>query len=171
MAFNNVPVNGWPQIKDLDQVSGMLAELNELAEKIDAMPTYTSEDRAWLTEWEEKLPELPEDPETDGVKVLTATTSEGETVKSWEEPASGGLEVKTKSFTPQSTYIGSYTTYSDSDLKDVAIVGYEIAGVDAYNFAVTTLISDSTGMRLVLHNFSQAAFTPSAVTVKYVETA
>ena len=95
MAFNNVPVNGWPQIKDLDQISGMLADLNELAEKIDTMPTYTSEDRAWLDEWEEKLPELPEDPQTDGIKVLTATTSEGETVKSWEEPASGGVDYST----------------------------------------------------------------------------
>lgn len=33
--------------------------------------------------------QLPEDPETDGVKVLTATTTSGETVLSWEEPASG----------------------------------------------------------------------------------
>ena len=32
--------------------------------------------------------QLPEDPETDGVKVLTATTTSGETVKSWEDPES-----------------------------------------------------------------------------------
>lgn len=170
MAFNNVPVNGWPQIKDLDRLPSILEELNELAEKIDAMPTYTSEDREWLNEWEEKLPELPEDPQTDGVKVLTATTSDGETVKSWEEPSGGGLDVKTKSFTPQQTYIGSYTTYSDADLKNVAIVGYEVTGIDAYNFGVTSVISDAAGMRLVLHNNSQAAFTPSSITVKYVET-
>lgn len=39
--------------------------------------------------------QLPGDPETDGVKVLTATTSGGETVKSWEEPASGGVDYST----------------------------------------------------------------------------
>ena len=82
MGYNNVPVNGWPQIKDLER-------LNELAQKIDGLSTLTSSDRDWLDEWESKLPELPEDPATDGVKVLTATTDDGETVKSWEDPASG----------------------------------------------------------------------------------
>lgn len=77
--FNNVPVNGWPQIKDLEK-------LDTLAKQIEDMPTFTSTDRDWLDEWEQKLPELPEDPETDGVKVLTATTESGETVKSWENP-------------------------------------------------------------------------------------
>lgn len=88
MAFNNVPVNGWPQIKDLEK-------LDALAKQIEDMPTFSSSDRAWLDEWEDKLPELPEDPETDGVKVLTATTEDGETVKSWEDPASGGFNYST----------------------------------------------------------------------------
>lgn len=82
MAFNNVPVNGFPQIKDLEK-------LDALAKQIEDMPTFSSSDRNWLDEWESKLPELPEDPETDGVKVLTATTESGETVKSWEDPAGG----------------------------------------------------------------------------------
>lgn len=79
MAFNNVPVNGFPQIKELEK-------LDALAKQIEDMPTFSSSDRAWLDEWEEKLPELPADPETDGVKVLTATTESGETVKSWKKP-------------------------------------------------------------------------------------
>lgn len=33
--------------------------------------------------------QLPSDPETDGMKVLTATTSEGATTKSWAEPYTG----------------------------------------------------------------------------------
>lgn len=81
MAFNNVPVNGWPQIKKLE-------ELDAIAKKVDNMPVFSSTDRDWLDEWESKLPELPADPETDGVKVLTATTESGETTKSWEEPES-----------------------------------------------------------------------------------
>lgn len=88
MGFNNVPVNGWPQIKDLER-------LNELAQKIDGLSTLTSSDRDWLDEWESKLPELPEDPATDGIKVLTATTDDGETVKSWEDPASGVVDYST----------------------------------------------------------------------------
>lgn len=71
-------------------VAEHLKALDALAQQIEDMPAYTSSDRAWLDEWESKLPELPADPETDGVKVLTATTTSGETVKSWEEPESGG---------------------------------------------------------------------------------
>ena len=88
MRFSNVPVNGWPQIKDLEK-------LDALAKQIEDMPTFSSSDRAWLDEWEDKLPELPEDPETDGVKVLTATTESGETVKSWEDPAASGITYST----------------------------------------------------------------------------
>lgn len=36
---------------------------------------------------------LPTDPATDGTKVLTATTTSGVTVKSWEDPASGSENV------------------------------------------------------------------------------
>lgn len=101
MAFNNVPVNGWPQIKDLEK-------LDALANQIENMPTFTSNDKAFLENLPsypsedgkkalvattssgdtslnyEELSDLPADPETDGVRVLTATTSNGDTVKSWE---------------------------------------------------------------------------------------
>lgn len=102
MAFNNVPVNGWPQIKDLEK-------LNAIASQIENMPTFTSDDKAFLEDlpaypetdgtkiltattysgdtslsYEDIPEELPADPESDGTRVLTATTSSGATVKSWE---------------------------------------------------------------------------------------
>ena len=113
MAFNNVPSNGWPQIKDLEK-------LDAIAKQIDNMPTFTSNDKAFLADlpaypdtdgakvltattfsgetslsYEEIPNELPDDPVSDGTKVLTATTTSGETVLSWEEPASGGLDFST----------------------------------------------------------------------------
>lgn len=54
MAYNNVPVNGWPQIKDLER-------LDKLAKQIENMPTYTSVDRDFLDEWEANLPSLAQD--------------------------------------------------------------------------------------------------------------
>lgn len=107
MAFNNVPANGWPQIKDLEK-------LDALTKQIDNLPTFTSNDRAFLEDlpaypvtdgkkvltattdsgdtelsYEEIPSELPADPVSDGVKVLTATTESGETVLSWEDSTSG----------------------------------------------------------------------------------
>lgn len=67
------------------QLMQKLKELDELAQKVEDMPVYTSTDRAWLDEWEQKLPELPEMPTEDGETVLKATTTEGETVLSWGE--------------------------------------------------------------------------------------
>lgn len=113
MAFNNVPANGWPQIKDLEK-------LDALAKQIDNLPTFTSNDRAFLADlpaypvtdgkkvltattdsgdtslsYEEIESELPAEPSADGVKVLTATTESGETVLSWDDPAGGGLDYST----------------------------------------------------------------------------
>lgn len=122
--YNNVPVNGWPQIKDLEK-------LDALAKSIENMPTFTSNDKAFLEELPafpvadgkkvltattsegatalayEKIPdELPEDPQTDGRKVLTATTNEGSTILSWEELEEAG---ETYSATPVKigTWIGA----------------------------------------------------------------
>lgn len=77
MAFNNVPVNGWPQIKDLEK-------LDAVAKQIADMPTFTSNDRAFLAD-------LPPYPDTDGTRVLTATTANGETALSYEEQEAGGV--------------------------------------------------------------------------------
>lgn len=57
-----------------------LQELDALAQKVEDMPVYTSNDRAWLDEWEENLPDLPTE---DGETVLKATTESGQTVLSW----------------------------------------------------------------------------------------
>lgn len=38
MSFNNIPVNGWPQLKELD----------ELARKVGNIPTFTSSDKEAL---------------------------------------------------------------------------------------------------------------------------
>lgn len=54
MPFNNIPINGWPQIKDLEK-------LDALAKQIENMPSYTSTDRAFLDEWEVKLPDMKDD--------------------------------------------------------------------------------------------------------------
>lgn len=100
--FNNVPANGWPQLKDLEK-------LDAIASQIENMPTFTSDDKAFLEDlpaypetdgtkmltatttsgntslsYEDIPEELPADPETDGTRILTATTSSGTTVKSWE---------------------------------------------------------------------------------------
>lgn len=108
--YNNVPANGWPQIKDLEK-------LDALAKSIEDMPTFTSNDKAFLEElpsfpvadgkkvltattsegataltYEEIPEELPADPQTDGEKVLTATTNEGTTTLSWEELEATGDE-------------------------------------------------------------------------------
>lgn len=90
-----------------------LRELDEIAQQISDLPTFTSNDRAFLEELPEfpsadgkkalvattesggtslnyeELSDLPADPETDGERVLTATTLNGETIKSWEIQKSG----------------------------------------------------------------------------------
>lgn len=124
MGYNNVPVNGWPQIKDLER-------LNELAQKIDGLSTLTSSDRDWLDEWESKLPELPEDPATDGVKVLTATTDDGETVKSWEDPARGTIDYSTTEQVTGHKWIDGKDIYvkvitKDSDIGTGNIISHNI---------------------------------------------
>lgn len=123
MAFNNVPVNGWPQIKDLEK-------LDAVAQQIADMPTFTSNDRAFLEDlpayptedgakvltattssggtslsYEEIPDELPADPQADGVRVLTATTSSGETTKSWEVLQAG----ENQDFSTSPVEIGKWT--------------------------------------------------------------
>lgn len=100
-----IPPNGFPNVPSF-------ADLDAIAKQIENIPTFTSNDRAFL----EELPafpsedgtkvlkatttsgetslsygdienELPETPTEDGTKVLTATTVSGETVLSWENPS------------------------------------------------------------------------------------
>lgn len=62
-------------------VADHLKALDAVAQQIENLPTFTSNDRAFLEE-------LPAFPSEDGSKVLTATTSDGETTLSYED-ASG----------------------------------------------------------------------------------
>ena len=102
-----IPPNGFPNVPSF-------ADLDAIAKQIENIPTFTSNDRAFL----EELPafptedgtkvlkattssgettlsygdvenELPENPTEDGTKVLTATTTSGTTVLSWENPSTG----------------------------------------------------------------------------------
>lgn len=118
-------------------VAEHLKALDALAQQIEDMPAYTSSDRAWLDEWESKLPELPADPATDGVKVLTATTASGETVKTWEEQESGGgVDYST---TEQDTGIKWI------DGKSIYQKTYEVSGTYTLgNDAWTTIITDAS---------------------------
>ena len=107
MSFNTFPQNPFPSNSEL------LQKLDAVAKAIDDMPTFTSNDKAFLNElptfpsvdgkkvltattesgetslsYEEIENELPAEPIEDGIRVLTATTESGETVLSWEEAAS-----------------------------------------------------------------------------------
>lgn len=102
-----IPPNGFPNVPSF-------AELDAIAKQIENLPTFTSNDRAFLEElpafpsedgervltattssgetslsYEEVESELPENPSEDGTKVLTATTTSGETVLSWGNVESG----------------------------------------------------------------------------------
>ena len=70
------------------KIEEKLAQLNEIAQKVDDMPVFTSNDRAFLEE-------LPGFPVMDGKKVLTATTESGETSLSYEEQESGVVNYST----------------------------------------------------------------------------
>lgn len=85
--YNNVPVGGWPQIKKLEEIQKLADQVNEIAEEIRDMPTYTSDDREFLTTWESILP-ISDEVGT-GQYTLTATKSELGATYSWEEPESG----------------------------------------------------------------------------------
>lgn len=82
MSFNTYPQNPFPSN------SGLFEKLDEVAKAIDNMPTFTSDDRAFL----EELPPFPND---DGTKVLTAITESGETSLSYEEVESGIVNYST----------------------------------------------------------------------------
>lgn len=104
MSWNNVPANGWPQLKDLEK-------LDAIAKQIENMPTFTSDDKAFLED-------LPAYPDTDGTKMLTATTSEGNTSLSYEnipeelpaDPQSDGTRVLTAT-TDAGTTVKSWEAY------------------------------------------------------------
>lgn len=141
MSFNNVPANGWPQIKELEK-------LDAIASQIENMPTFTSDDKAFLED-------LPAYPDTDGTKMLTATTSEGNTSLSYEDipeelpadPESDGTRVLTATTSSGTTVksweaLQSMPDYSDTEQK----TGQKwIDGKDIYFRTFTGLTLTTSG--------------------------
>lgn len=108
MAYSNVPVNGWPQIKDLEK-------LDAIAQQIENMPTFTSNDKAFLED-------LPAYPDTDGKKVLTATTTSGTTVLSWGNQSAADYST-TEHATGQKWIDGKDVYFQVVDLENDITVG------------------------------------------------
>ena len=130
MSYNTYPQNPFPSNSEL------LQKLDSVAKAIDDMPTFTSNDKAFLNElpafpstdgvkvltattesgetslsYEEIENELPAEPSADGVKVLTATTESGETVLSWETPESGLINYSTTEQATGRKWIDNKDTY------------------------------------------------------------
>lgn len=79
-----------------------------------------------------------------------------------------GLTVKTKTLTPSVIAAGGYQSFEDADLKNVAVVGYWIGGVAGFNVTVISIISDGSGLHLVVKNNGETSVTPSSISVKYI---
>lgn len=129
MGYNNVPVNGWPQIKKLE-------ELDALAKKIDNMPTFTSTDRAWLDEWESALPGLAQDVsdlETDKANQVQMATVEESTTASQAYSAGDYLVLDGVLYkvTDDIAQDGTIVTEGEGKNVDLATVGGELSGLNS----------------------------------------
>ena len=129
MGYNNVPVNGWPQIKKLE-------ELDALAKKIDNMPTFTSTDRAWLDEWESALPGLARDVsdlETDKANQVQIATVEESTTASQAYSAGDYLVLDGVLYkvTDDIAQDGTIVTEGEGKNVDLATVGGELSGLNS----------------------------------------
>lgn len=129
MGYNNVPVNGWPQIKKLE-------ELDALAKKIDNMPTFTSTDRAWLDEWESDLPGLAQDVsdlETDKANQVQIATVEESTTASQAYSAGDYLVLDGVLYkvTDDIAQDGTIVTEGEGKNVDLATVGGELSGLNS----------------------------------------
>lgn len=129
MGYNNVPVNGWPQIKKLE-------ELDALAKKIDDMPVFTSTDRAWLDEWESALPSLAQDVsdmETDKANQVQMATAEESTTASQAYSAGDYLVLDGVLYkvTDDIAQDGTIVTEGEGKNVDLATVGGELSGLNS----------------------------------------
>ena len=161
MSYNTYPQNPFPSNSEL------LQKLNEVAKAIDDMPTFTSNDKAFLDElpafpivdgkkvltattesgetslsYEEIENELPTEPSADGVKVLTATTESGETVLSWEELETS---LPTYSTTPQKigVYVDANNVSHDLYRKVVRFTSGADVRVELLSFPTTNIWLES----------------------------
>lgn len=85
-------------------------KLQALADAIENMPTFTSNDRDFLDDWESILPISDEVPE--GQYVLSATKSELGATYSWEEPESGIINYSTTEQNTGQKWIDGRDIYS-----------------------------------------------------------
>jgi len=162
------------------KIEEKLAQLNEIAQKVDDMPTFTSNDRAFLEE-------LPGFPATDGKKVLTATTESGETSLAYEEVESGENQVYSTTPVKVGTWIDNRGIYRVVYQPDSAIVvannnwtdiGMSVTGIDVLldiaGIAADGACCDMTGAKdngkiICLAARADGAFTAAAFIVNYVE--
>lgn len=167
MAFNSVPANGWPQIKELEK-------LDAIASQIENMPTFTSNDKAFLEDlpaypdtdgtkmltatttsgetslsYEDIPEELPADPQSDGTRVLTATTSSGTTVKSWEAYQSNPDYSTTEQKTGQKWFDGNDIYFK---VYHVPTLPNNTTLVIEENFAPTKKVIDIKGVCTAVSN-------------------
>ena len=121
MSFNTIPVNGWPQLK----------ELQELAEKVGALPTWTSTDKAALEEFIANEQAI--------IEAATLATDVGE-LQTTVGDASSGL---VKDVDDLQTTVGDNTAGLVKDVADLQTATEESAGnlTDATGF---THDSDNT---------------------------
>ena len=144
MAFNNVPLNGWPQLK----------QLQELADKVDNMPTYTSDDRDFLDTWESILP-ISDDVDP-GQYTLTATKSELGATYSWEIPETGIIDYSTIEQKTGQKWIDGKDLYTKMIVVDSP--EYTQAG----QIYESSLSFDMTGLDTVLVEWCQALTSTTA---------
>lgn len=181
MAFDTFPCNPYPISKGMlekgnnDELNtrvtaleGEVSDLNDTkANQITIAPFFSAEasyDVGDLVYYNGLTYRCTNDHEGEWDADDFATTTiagELDTLKS-------GLMVKTKALTSVSIAAGGYQSFEDADLKNVAIVGYWIGGVAGFNITVTSIISDGSGLHLVIKNNGETAVTPSSISVKYL---
>lgn len=102
MGYLNIPANGWPQLKDLEK-------LDKIAQQMENLPTFTSDDRAFL----EALPAMPTE---EGKRVLTAITDDqGDTELTYEISEVEGADIA-PTFSESVTYSAGTLVYYDGSL-------------------------------------------------------
>lgn len=156
-----------------------LAQLNEIAQKVDNMPTFTSNDRAFLED-------LPGYPAVDGKKVLTATTESGETSLSYEEVESGenqvysttpvtfgtwidGKDLKRVVYQPSSPVVVANNDWTNIGMSASGIgILLGITGIAPDGACGAMVGTKDNGNIICLASRHDGAFTAAAFVVEYV---
>ena len=162
-----IPPNGFPNVPSF-------ADLDAIAKQIENMPTFTSNDRAFLEE-------LPAFPIEDGIKVLTATTESGETVLSWETVDSGIILSDVE--TPIGSILGNTlfskiitpTAYTLSD--SFTDTGLTISGIEkcvlSFGYNVNQCFPIEIEVRTggaIFARYGGGAFSPTNIVFIYTKT-